>query len=438
MSRVLSFVFATLGVFLVTACGTLSVENKLVTMGWESPLIPGVSTTYDKPLLLEHRGVVYQIRYAAMAKLMARNLQTGADVLVWDGAADGLRSDGLSAYSDGDKLYIAWRPKLNRNNAQLGGIGDKMVYVASSADGLTFSAPKRISSADGAFPPIMTASSNGDVYVVWQDERSGKAFDMYFNVSHDQGITWKAQDVRVDVGALGESFSAEPTMAAESQFVWLAWTESTKAGFIQYVRTSDTRGETWKEPVAVRTSNKAGFFPQLVRVRGKLFLYWFDQKMVMGASSEDNGTTWKDIPTLVDVGEDGTNMQELLVKTDSAHVTHMLFGKKGPEQGDRSNVFYMRSADGINFSQPTRLNSGDMYKASSILPTMDFGPNNTVMVAWMDYRFFRPVVLGAYSADQGITWGHDALLDKGQKLWCFNVVIDERTQHADNAVGLGL
>lgn len=408
----LGFVGA-LSLVMLGGCSALPVGSKLVQAEWNSPLVEGVSNTFDKPILQEHKGAVFQIRYSAAGRLMARNLLTGVDTLVWDGTDDGLRSDGIASFSNGDRLFIAWRPKLNRNHPTLGGEGDKMVYVASSADGLQFDQPARISSSNGAFPPAMAGSKTNDLYVVWQDERSGSGFDLFFNVSHDQGKTWKPQDIRMDVGELGESFSGEPTLLVDRDRVWLAWSESTKDGYVHFVRTSTNRGETWGEPVPVFKSRVAGFFPQLVLSKQSLLLYWFDQDTVRVAVSPDLGATWSIKAPIVEMGDGGSKMQELLVRTDHADVVHLLYGKKGGESTSRSNLYYLRSEDGVTFSEARRLNSEKEFAASAVLPSLATDGSNGVMVAWMDYRFFRPIVIGAYSPDNGKSWGHDTLLDKG-------------------------
>jgi hypothetical protein len=398
---------------LLAACGSVPVAKNTALPGIESSLVAGVSTPGDKPILQEHRGDVYHIRFSDVSQIKARNLRTGTDTLVFDGKPDDLRLDGLVSYSDGERLYVGFRPKLNSNHATLGEVGDKMVYVTSTTDGSAFTKPSRISSSNGAFTPVMTGTPNGDLYLVWQDERFTSVYDLYFNVSHDKGQTWKPKDVRMDPGEQGSGFSDTPFLLAEGNYVWLTWTEARRGGQTQYVLTSSDKGETWSEPVAANVAKVPSFYPQLVRSKGNLFLYWWDQKNVHATASYDDGKTWTAAIAIATVENEAAKMQELLVQSDSAGNVHLLFGKKGGGNGDKSNTFYMKSTDGLNFASPVRLSSGEEYKASSVLPTMAIDKNNAIMVSWMDYRYFRPVVMGSYSPDAGATWGRDVMMDIG-------------------------
>jgi hypothetical protein len=141
MRKAVAWIFCVVCLAFLGGCATTAPTNAAAKKEWQSSLVAGASNTYDKPLLQEHRGVMFQIRYAAAGKLMVRNLKTGSDALVWDGASDLMRSDGIASYSDGEKMYIAWRPKLNKTHKSMGNEGDKMVFVSSSANGGEFSTP---------------------------------------------------------------------------------------------------------------------------------------------------------------------------------------------------------------------------------------------------------------------------------------------------------
>jgi hypothetical protein len=362
-----------------------------------------------------HKGIMAELRYSALEVLTSHNFKTGKDTTVGDGALDNATLDGISTYSDGTALYVAWRSKLRGKSAKgLGNQNDKMVYVAQSRDGEVFSGPARLSNSNGAFLPVLTGNGMGDVYAVWQDERSGAAYDLYFNVSHDHGATWKKNDIRLDVGKEAESFSGEPNILAKNDSLWLTWVESGKNGCGVYVRSSADKGEVWRDAVEVApcTSHQS-LFPQLVQSGNKLFVYWYDQKKVRGGMSLDAGSTWSILPPIAEVEADGVSMQEMTVKADSDGVVHLFFGKKGASKGDRANLYYSRSEDGAQFSPPKRLNSGSEYQGSAILPMVAFDSSNKVLVAWQDYRYYRPVIIGIHSIDQGKTWTTDFLMDEG-------------------------
>ncbi len=382
---------------------------------WTGSMVVGQSTTRDKPLLQFRQGNLTHVRYSALQTLTLHDFQSNKDVLVGLGDLDNATLDGISTFSADANMYVAWRSKLRaRSDKGLGEGNDKMVYVARSTSGGAFSAPTRISNGNGAFPPILAGNKTGDVYAVWQDERAGASFDLHFNVSHDFGATWKEKDVRLDIGKESESFSGEPNLYAEGKSLWLTWVESGKNGCGVYVRTSVDSGESWFDAVEVApcTSHQS-LYPQLVYRKGQLFVYWFDQNKVRGAASADGGKTWNQLVHIATIEAEGVSMQELLVKADSAGVVHLIFGKKGNAKGGRTNLYYTRSDDGAVFSPAARLNSGVEYESSAILAQIAFDNANRVQVAWQDYRFFRPIVMGNFSPDQGKTWEVDSILDSG-------------------------
>lgn len=411
MFKLPSRFFCVLLVFSSVGCTSVATRNAMIQTQWQGDLVSGLFTTKDKPLLQEHHGEMYQIRYSAEDTLVSHRFQTGKDTQITP-VPVGAHLTGVSSYSDDKNLYAAWRFKLAADSKDgAGKNGDKMVYVAHSADGEGFAPATRISSGNGAFLPILAGNKLGDVYAIWQDERSGANYDLYFNVSHDHGATWKPRDMRLDIGKEGESFSAEPFMRAEGNWLWLTWVEAGVEGCAVYSRASDDRGETWRDAVEVaKCGSNQALFPQLVRSKNQLIAYWFDSKTVKSSVSTNNGATWGPAATIAEVGTEGVSMQELTVKEDANGTVHLIYGKKGEAKGARSNLYYARAENGVEFAAPVRLNSGVEYQDSAILSAIALDGQQNVMVSWTDYRYFRPVTVGAYSADQGKTWSRDFLM----------------------------
>jgi hypothetical protein len=390
-------------------CSTL-LSSKVTGKEWVAEATESVQITHDKPQPRVFKSAVRQVYFAKDSTLMVRNSESGKESLIYK-APPGVQLSSISTYADSQYFYVAWRPKMFTNIAEMGRFGDKMVFVARSQDGEAFGAPSRVSSSNGAFSPTITGNGAGDVYVVWQDERNGSAFDLYSNVSHDYANTWKAADVRLDFNAPGETFSAEPALMAEGNNVWLAWTESRKVAgpFSIHIRASNDAGETWSAPQVAATSTSAPFFPRVLLGKDKLYLYWFSDQGVGGAWSDDNGLTWKQF----EAGGIASKVRNLLTRVDRQGVIHMVYSTMG-EGGKYSNLYYINSANGIDFSPAIRLNSdGAEFSYSAMLANLDFDASNNILATWMDFRFFRPVSMGRFSADQGKTWGPNFLLDRG-------------------------
>ncbi len=71
--------------------------------------------------------------------------------------------------------------------------GPKSLYTATSADGVTWSAPRLVNShGDSNFPQIAAGPAPGDFRLAWQDNRTG-AFNTWYTASTDRGASWTGQ-----------------------------------------------------------------------------------------------------------------------------------------------------------------------------------------------------------------------------------------------------
>jgi hypothetical protein len=72
--------------------------------------------------------------------------------------------------------------------------GPKSLYVRTSTDGVSWSAPRLVNAlGDSNMPAIAAGGTAGDFRLVWQDNRSGaNAWNTWFARSTDGGVTWSA------------------------------------------------------------------------------------------------------------------------------------------------------------------------------------------------------------------------------------------------------
>ena len=396
----------------ISGCATM-LDVADARKDWLSAPSGAVNITYDMPQVVVFKEVPYHVYLGPDSTLWVRNGATGKESQVYQ-APKNMQLSSLAVYADANQLYIAWRPKLSQKIEGFGGPGDKMVFVARSADGSTFEPAVRVSSANGAFAPRMTGSGNGDVYVVWQDERSGSAYDLYFNVSHDFGKTWKSEDVRVDFNGKGETFSAEPALIAHGRQVSVVWTESPKSvkpneGFPVSLRTSSDAGETWGSPVEAAKPSRPALYPQGLRLGEKIYVYWFNEVGIGGTWSADAGATWNTVQPIA--GE--IKARSLVARADRLGGIHLVYGHMG-DSDKYNNLYHTYSQNGVDFSTPVPLNDDDGgFTYSAVLATIDIDELSNVLVAWMDYRYFRPIIMGKYSKDHGQTWSPSLLLSRG-------------------------
>jgi hypothetical protein len=71
--------------------------------------------------------------------------------------------------------------------------GPKSLYVASSNDGVAWTAPVLVNArGDSNFPQLAAGPAPGDFRLAWQDNRTG-AFNTWYTTSGDGGASWRRQ-----------------------------------------------------------------------------------------------------------------------------------------------------------------------------------------------------------------------------------------------------
>jgi len=100
--------------------------------------------------------------------------------------------------------------------------------------------------------PQISSDTNGHVYVAWSDFRNGGGANVYFNYSTDFGATWRQDygqsDIRIDTQPTGTKFSTDPQISSDSDGnVYVIW-EDERDGFTDvYFNYSTDFGATWRQ-----------------------------------------------------------------------------------------------------------------------------------------------------------------------------------------------
>ena len=127
------------------------------------------------------------------------------------------------AVRDG-KVFVVWAEAI--------GSGLSSIFISSSDDGgNSFTIPQTIdaSSATSARHPDIAVAANGDLMVVWSDNRS-ENFEIYAVFSKDNGITWIGDDNQAMLNLssnLGDS--THPSLKINDFGVFaVAWSDDTR------------------------------------------------------------------------------------------------------------------------------------------------------------------------------------------------------------------
>ncbi len=411
----------------LVACVSLpgGLSGDVVTLSEE--LSEGPLTPINSPAIARFQGKPVTVYFNARGQVVFHPLGDKPQVISQE-SPPGAALSSLALRTDDKGVYVSWRAKLKRPVEGVGGPGDKIIYARASQDGRTFGPTRRLNQKGGAFMPFMAGDGQGAVYTAWVDERDGTNYQIYFNASHDAGLAWQTQDVRLSSGKPGETTSIDPVFAAEANSVWLAWTESARKDnrTALKIRSSSDRGRTWSDPRNIspqEDSTTTGLhLVKLPTERGnRLVLYWFNQNDLSGAYSDDGGRSWKKFSPLPDVDVQGPT--ELKVTQDPSGRVILVVGFQPDTK--KEDLFVAVSEDGVRFGKPVRLDSGPPHMSTSTNPEIVADGGGRILVGWQDLRSFRTGIYLNYSTDGGKTWlGRDVRLSS------------PGTQHQANLRGL--
>ncbi len=153
---------------------------------------------------------------------------------------------------DGNNVYVAWEDVRN---------GQYDIYFNRSTDnGLTWDFPDKgrldAGTPNGYSSGPKLSSSGSYVYCVWGDTRLGSP-EVYFNYSSDYGNTWQTADLRIDGGAVGAS--TDPAITSDGSNVYVVWAD-TRAGNYEdiYYTYSTNNGSSWSAPIRIDNGDTPG------------------------------------------------------------------------------------------------------------------------------------------------------------------------------------
>lgn len=381
---------------LLTACASTTVKERE-----NQQVKSGILELANAPVLAAHGAHVSMLYFSENNALIYRR-DNGTE-LTLSGEKDAkAQLTEATLHSDGAGLYAVWRPKLSAAIDGVGVPGDKLLYFRASLDnGQTFGPLHRLNRKGGAFKPFVQSNGEGDLYVTWTDERNSSSnIDVYFTVSHDRGTTWTAEDIKIN-GAESK-MSIEPTLVADKTNVHVSWMTRTEAGeFKIFVRSSMDRGQTWLEPVPVSVSTIQPASPKMVKTSTGLLLCWVESRTVRCSQSMDRGKSWGGGEIVT--GTEGTGRFELQAdRQGRAHLLMLM--RPDSERETRSNLFHMMQEGDGKFSTLQRLNGGEPFKRTTLLPSLTFGDDGSALAVWVDMRYMRPFIAANYSKDAGKNW----------------------------------
>jgi hypothetical protein len=279
-------------------------------------------------------------------------------------------------------IYVIWQD----DRQSPGSTND--IYMARSTDnGSTFSAPVRVDDApagtDQLYPQIGVDSS-GKLHAVWSDFRSGVNFRIYYANSTDNGTNW-SPGVMVNFSASGGQFV--PSIAADSAGnLYIVWDDGRSGNHIFFSR-SVNGGTSWSAAVKLDSSTNAARYPWICCApSGNLTVVWQDSRNpnsdVFTVSSGNGGASFS---PEVNVTKNTSSSSQMWPRAgyDPAGNIHVAwddnrFGNFG--------VFYGYSSDGLTFTGVPVNDTDTGISANPEPPMIAVDSNGVTHVCWQDKR----------------------------------------------------
>lgn len=240
--------------------------------------------------------------------------------------------------------------------------------------------------------PSIAAGQGNDVYVAWHDNRNGLG-DVFLSRSLDGGATWM-NEVRADSDAMGSHDSQNASVAADTAGnVYVAWQDvRTGRSFDLYVRSSTDRAASFAGPdrrIDTAPGDLDSFAPiALALPMNRAVVLWQDFRAgrlnVFANFTRDQGATWAMRDVLVMGGSPGrSNAFDL----SASAAGNLVVAAWSDDRSGRRDIYANFSLDGGQTFQPqdVRMDTGMAGGADSETPSV-YAAHGIAHVVWVDRR----------------------------------------------------
>jgi len=389
---------------------------------------------------------------SATFSAQAQIAQTAPKLLNSNGASDGFNESSPVVSTDGSGTWIAAAPSAE----DIGGAGNDwdIVVFRSTNDGVSWSAPALLHSngtgdTESDFSPSIAGDGAGNWVIVWQSgedlSSAGTDNDIFVVASSDDGLTWSAPALVNSNAASDTRDDYSAKIATDAAGNWIVvWYSTEDLGSVAgsdsdiFVSISANNGATWSA-VALLNSNAttdtgADVSPSIdTDGAGKWVVAWESSDTLGGsigtdydivfASSADNGATWSPLSLLnsngaADAGDD----RSCEITTDEAGNWVIVWGSDDDLLTTIDtdwDILVASSADNaVSWSAPILLNTnGTSDTEDDRIPHIATDGLGNWVSTWYSAEDLGGSagadddVFTALSTDDGATWSATALLN---------------------------
>jgi len=273
-----------------------------------------------------------------------------------------------------------------------------------SQSGQTWSPPKRLTWTDGTTEKTSLYIDKGDnLHLVWYDDSPGNA-DIFYKSSQDEGLNWTAPK-RL---SWNSDESWHPFVTADSQNnPHVVWQDNTPGNWEIFYKKSSDGGTSWSAIKRLTWTAGNTFWPLIsFNSNDVLHLFWHDDARSSSGNYEiyyrkstDEGNLWSALKRLTWTVASSFYVSVALGSDNSIH---MVWADRNPGNWE---IFYKKSTDsGNTWMVPVRLTWTD---SESIRPCVCLDSLNNPYIVYCDDLSCYPKFYELYfkrSTDQGSTW----------------------------------
>ena len=320
---------------------------------------------------------------AVVALLMvpgpAAPMEFGADVQVVNNS--NRQENPCVAVGASGTIFVVWQD--DRNNA--GSTSD--IYFSRSTDnGSTFSSAVRVddaaSSTDQVTPKIVVDPA-GKLHAVWSDARLGTYSKIYYANSTDNGSTWSAG---VGVNNTGAGSQVNPCLAVDSGGnIFVVW-EDLRSGYHIYMSRSTNGGTSFSASSKLDSSTSQARNPALcVAPNDNLTVAWQDSSNsnwdIFLVTSTDAGQSFGSV---VNATKDTSASNQILPRlaADTKSNLNLVWNDN---RFTNTTIFWSATTDGKAFSG-VPVNDTDVGITSPQAASLAVDGSDIARIVWQDRR----------------------------------------------------
>jgi hypothetical protein len=245
------------------------------------------------------------------------------------------------------------------------------------------------------------------IYVVWQEDRTSPGnYDLFCNVSHDNGSSWQSTDTMINTNGAGASIANYFKVAVDGSSIYVVWSDNRSTTVYDvYFNYSHDYGKTWNTDVPLDSQANDADVSGLACEGNRVYVVW-SSITVTGTHvylnySPDGGASWWGDSRIDNkpVGAGDSISPEVACSGNDVVVVWQDTRNSGIR-----DIYYNQSWDGgMNWAGDMRLDNDFPAPAHSWNPKVVFS-GRTAHVAWRDNKNGSADVYIRSSHDGGMMW----------------------------------